>query len=51
MWVYHDNLQIKFMFRSGPMIFGQVMALFQAQRKKVETTKYLAKFQIPTAVS
>ena len=27
MWVYNDKLQIKFMFRSGPMIFGWVMAL------------------------
>ena len=26
MWVYNDKLQ-KFLFRSGPMIFGQVMAL------------------------
>jgi hypothetical protein len=27
MWVYNDKLQIMFMFRSGPMIFGWVMAL------------------------
>jgi hypothetical protein len=27
MWVYSDKLQIEFTFRSGPMIFGQVMAL------------------------
>ena len=27
MWVYNDKLQIKCMFRSGPMIFGRVMAL------------------------
>jgi len=27
MWVYNDKLQIKFTFRSGPMIFGWVMAL------------------------
>ena len=27
MWVYNDKLQIKFTFRSGPMIFGRVMAL------------------------
>ena len=27
MWVYNDKLQIKFMFRSGPKIFGWVMAL------------------------
>jgi len=27
MWVYNDELQIKFTFRSGPMIFGPVMAL------------------------
>ena len=26
-WVYNDELQIKFTFRSGPMIFGRVMAL------------------------
>ena len=26
-WVYNAELQIKFTFRSGPMIFGQVMAL------------------------
>jgi hypothetical protein len=26
-WVYSDELQIKFTFRSGPMIFGRVMAL------------------------
>jgi hypothetical protein len=26
-WVYNDDLQIKFTFRSGPMIFGRVMAL------------------------
>ena len=26
-WVYNDELQIKFTFRSSPMIFGQVMAL------------------------
>jgi len=25
--VYNDMLQMKFTFRSGPMIFGQVMAL------------------------
>ena len=25
--VYSDELQIKFTFRSGPMIFGRVMAL------------------------
>ncbi len=24
---YNDELQIKFTFRSGPMIFGRVMAL------------------------
>jgi len=28
MWVYNDKLQIKFTFRSGPMIFGQVMAKY-----------------------
>ena len=27
MWVYNDKLQIKFTFRSSPMIFGRVMAL------------------------
>ena len=27
LWVYNDKLQIKFTFRSGPMIFGRVMAL------------------------
>ena len=27
MWVYNDKLQIKFTFRSGPMIFGRLMAL------------------------
>jgi hypothetical protein len=27
MWVYNDKLQIKFTFRSCPMIFGRVMAL------------------------
>jgi hypothetical protein len=27
MWVLNDKLQIKFMFRSVPMIFGRVMAL------------------------
>jgi hypothetical protein len=26
-WVYNDELQIKFTFRSGPIIFGRVMAL------------------------
>ena len=26
-WVYNDELQIKFTFHSGPMIFGRVMAL------------------------
>jgi hypothetical protein len=26
-WVYNDELQIKFTFRSDPMIFGRVMAL------------------------
>ena len=25
-WVYNDELQIKFTFRSGPMIFGRIMA-------------------------
>jgi len=25
--VYNDELQIKFTFHSGPMIFGRVMAL------------------------
>jgi hypothetical protein len=27
MWVYNDKLQIKFRFRSGAKMFGQVMAL------------------------
>ena len=27
MWVYNDKLQIKLTFRSGPMMFGRVMAL------------------------
>jgi hypothetical protein len=27
MWVYNDKLQIKLTLRSGPMIFGRVMAL------------------------
>jgi len=27
MWVYNDELQIKFTFRSGPMIFGRIMAI------------------------
>jgi hypothetical protein len=27
MWVYNDELQIKFTFRSGPMNLGRVMAL------------------------
>ena len=27
MWVYNDKLQIKFTFRSSPIIFGRVMAL------------------------
>jgi hypothetical protein len=27
MWVYNDKLQIKFTFRSDPMIFGWAMAL------------------------
>jgi hypothetical protein len=27
MWVYNDKLQIKFTFRSSPMIFGRVMTL------------------------
>jgi hypothetical protein len=27
MWVYNDELQIKFTFHSRPMIFGRVMAL------------------------
>jgi hypothetical protein len=27
-WVYNDKLQIMFTFRSGPMIFGRVMALW-----------------------
>jgi hypothetical protein len=26
-WVYNDELQIKFTICSGPMIFGRVMAL------------------------
>jgi hypothetical protein len=26
-WVHSDELQIEFTFRSGPMIFGRVMAL------------------------
>jgi hypothetical protein len=26
-WVYNDELQIKFTFRSGPLILGRVMAL------------------------
>ena len=26
-WVYNDELQIKFTFCSGPKIFGRVMAL------------------------
>jgi hypothetical protein len=27
MWVYDDKLQIKITLRSGPMIFGRVIAL------------------------
>jgi len=27
MWVYNDKLQINFTCRSGPIIFGRVMAL------------------------
>jgi hypothetical protein len=27
LWVYNDELQIKFTFRSGPMIFGRVIVL------------------------
>jgi hypothetical protein len=27
MWMYNYKLHIKFTFRSGPMIFGRVMAL------------------------
>ena len=27
LWRYNDELQIKFTFRSGPMMFGRVMAL------------------------
>jgi hypothetical protein len=44
-WVYNDKLQIKFTFRSGPMIFGRVMW------NKVMTTKYLAKFQSLRAIT
>jgi hypothetical protein len=56
MWVYSDKLQIEFTFRSGPMIFGRVMALrlwnlAKYLVKKVVTTKYLAKFQSPRAIT
>jgi hypothetical protein len=34
MWVYNDKLQIKFMFRSGPMILGRVMALHKNKTKQ-----------------
>jgi hypothetical protein len=33
MWVYNDKLQIKFTFRSGPMICGRVMALMYKMHK------------------
>jgi hypothetical protein len=46
MWAYNDMLQINFAFRSGPMIFVRVVAL-----GKVVTTKYLAKFQSPRAIT
>jgi hypothetical protein len=39
MWVYNDELQNKFTFRSGPMIFGRVMAL-----GLWNLAKYLASF-------
>jgi hypothetical protein len=67
LWVYNEELQIKFTFRSDPMIVGRVMALglwnlakylvvttksiSPSIAKKVVTTKYLAKFQSSTAVS
>jgi hypothetical protein len=51
MWVYNDKLQIKFTFRSGPMIFGRVVAVSNHSEQKMVTTKYLAKFQSPMAVS
>jgi hypothetical protein len=27
-WLYNDELQIKFTFRSGPVIFGRILALW-----------------------
>jgi hypothetical protein len=45
-WVYNDELQIKFTFRSGPMIFGRVMALglWNLAKYLVVTTFLLAIF-------
>jgi hypothetical protein len=34
-WVYNDKLQIKFTFRSSPMIFGRVMALDSPDKDSV----------------
>jgi hypothetical protein len=58
MWVYNDKLQIKCTFRSGPMIFGRVMALNQyflndclsllkfAHKKNIEMWSYGEIFSI-----
>jgi hypothetical protein len=65
--VYDDELQIKFTFRAGPMIFGRFMALIcnsslythitkiksisPSIAKKVVTIKYLTKFPSPRALA
>jgi len=48
--VYNDKLQIKFTFRSGPMIFGRVMALglWNLAKYLVVTTFFSLRFEILT---
>jgi hypothetical protein len=50
MWVYSDKLQIKFTFRSRPMIFGQVMTLglWNLAKYLVVTTFFLLCLEILT---
>jgi hypothetical protein len=50
-WVYTDELQIKLTFRSGPMIFGQVMALELWNLAKVNISKYSEKKVVATVLS
>jgi hypothetical protein len=52
-WVYNDELQIKFTFRLSPMILAELwpLELWNLAKYLVVTTKYLAKIQSPRTIT